>query len=139
MLAREVVSPHTPHLPAPKILLSNSCISITSKLIQNKRLQVYCFGHLQKTGGWGSYWLALSPAEGFATSAAEEAALRIAEGSRQVSSGLTIDCRLSANACLRQRRFLLPLRSGSNPIWHGARAVGINVRCCLPPERPWRP
>ena len=55
MFARGVVSLHTAHPPASKNLASNSRVSITYKLIQTKGLQVYCFGHLRKTGGWGSY------------------------------------------------------------------------------------
>ena len=100
MLAREVVSPRSAcperrqraHLPVPKTPASNSPISITYKLIQNTRLQVYCFGHLQKTGGWGSYR--------FAISVAEEHAMRIVEGPHQVSSSLTKNCQLSTNDCL---------------------------------------
>src|SRR5258705_6771837 len=42
------------HLPVPKIPAAKPCISITSKLIQIKRLQVLHFGHLRKTGGRGS-------------------------------------------------------------------------------------
>jgi hypothetical protein len=53
MFARGVVSLHTAHLPVPKTLKSKSRVSITSKLIQNKGLQVFCFGHLRKTGGRG--------------------------------------------------------------------------------------
>ena len=55
MFARGEVSLHTFHLPAQKIPTFKSRVSITSKVIQTKGLQVYCFGHLQKTGGWGSY------------------------------------------------------------------------------------
>jgi hypothetical protein len=45
------------HLPVPKNLASKSSVSTTSKLIENKRLQVLYFGHLRKTGGRGSYQL----------------------------------------------------------------------------------
>src|SRR5258707_225536 len=41
------------HLPVPKIPAAKPCISITSKLIEIKRLQVLHFGHLRKTGGEG--------------------------------------------------------------------------------------
>src|SRR5258705_12700311 len=41
------------HLPVPKIPAAKPCISLTSKLIQIKRLQVLHFGHLRKTGGEG--------------------------------------------------------------------------------------
>jgi hypothetical protein len=51
------------HLPALKTLTSNSRVSITSKLIQTKRLQLHYFGHLRKTGGRGSYWFAMSGSE----------------------------------------------------------------------------
>jgi hypothetical protein len=57
MFARGVLSPHTAQLPVPKTLATNSRISITSKLIQTKRLQVLYSGHLRKTGGRGSYQL----------------------------------------------------------------------------------
>src|SRR6266481_1921642 len=39
------------HLPVPKIPAANPCISLTSNLIEIKRLQVLHFGHLRKTGG----------------------------------------------------------------------------------------
>ena len=42
-------------LPVPKISSSKPCVSITSKVIENARLQVLYFGHLRKTGGRGSY------------------------------------------------------------------------------------
>ena len=42
------------HLPALKSLASKPCVSITSKLIEIKRLQVLYSGHLRKTGGRGS-------------------------------------------------------------------------------------
>jgi hypothetical protein len=57
MFARSVVSLHTTHLPVQKNLASKSCVSITSKLIETKGLQVLYFGHLRKTGGRGSYRL----------------------------------------------------------------------------------
>jgi hypothetical protein len=41
------------HLPVPKIPADKPCISLTSKLIEIKRLQVLHFGHLRKTGGRG--------------------------------------------------------------------------------------
>src|SRR5882762_3519270 len=41
------------HLPVPKIPAANPCISLTSNLIEIKRLQVLHFGHLRKTGGRG--------------------------------------------------------------------------------------
>src|SRR6267378_4785649 len=40
-------------LPVPKIPAAKPCISLTSNLIQIKRLQVLHFGHLRKTGGRG--------------------------------------------------------------------------------------
>src|SRR6266403_2736524 len=65
--ARGWACPHTAcpercrreHLPVPKIPAAKPCISITSNLIQIKRLQVLHFGHLRKTGGEGSSLLAL--------------------------------------------------------------------------------
>ena len=42
------------HLPAPKCLRAKSRVSATSKLTEIKGLQLYYFGHLRKTGGWGS-------------------------------------------------------------------------------------
>jgi hypothetical protein len=48
---------HTAQLPVPKNLAAKPRISITSKLIERKRLQVLYFGHLRKTGGRGSYRL----------------------------------------------------------------------------------
>src|SRR6267378_7238859 len=42
------------HLPVPKSLSAKSSVSVTSKLIQTKGLQVLHFGHLRKTGGRGS-------------------------------------------------------------------------------------
>jgi hypothetical protein len=42
-------------LLVPKNLAVKPCISITSKLIENKTLQVLYFGHLRKTGGRGGW------------------------------------------------------------------------------------
>src|SRR6267378_5222353 len=61
MFARGVVSLHTAcpeqsrraHLSVQKTLASKSRVSITSKLIQTKGLQVLHSGHLRKTGGRG--------------------------------------------------------------------------------------
>jgi hypothetical protein len=55
--ARELLSLHTPPLLGRKSLKAKSRVSITSKLIQTKRLQVPYSGHLRKTGGRGSYRL----------------------------------------------------------------------------------
>src|SRR5882724_11753982 len=57
MFARGVLSLHTAPLSVPKTLATNSRISITSKLIQTKALQVLYSGHLRKTGGRRSYRL----------------------------------------------------------------------------------
>ena len=57
MFARGVAYLHTAQLPVPKSLAAKSCICPTSKLIQNKQLQLLHFGHLRKTGGRGSYRL----------------------------------------------------------------------------------
>src|SRR5882757_7378631 len=40
-------------LPVPKNLAAKPSVSITSKLIEIKRLQVLCSGHLQKNRGEG--------------------------------------------------------------------------------------
>ena len=53
MFARGWADLHTPHLSVPKTLASKSRLSITSKLIQIKGLQLQHFGHLRKTGGGG--------------------------------------------------------------------------------------
>jgi len=53
MFARGVAYPHTAHLPVQKSSASKSPVSITSKLIQTKGLQVLHSGHLRKTGGRG--------------------------------------------------------------------------------------
>src|SRR6266481_6368758 len=57
MLARGLFSLHTLPLLGRKSSLVKSRVSITSKLIETKPLQVLYFGHLRKTGGWGSYQL----------------------------------------------------------------------------------
>src|SRR5260221_12560921 len=57
MNARGWVSLHTPPPPVPKIPSAKPCVSLTSKLIDIKRLQVLYSGHLRKTGGRGSYQL----------------------------------------------------------------------------------
>ena len=51
---RGLVSLHTPPLLGRKPSSVNSRVSITSKLIEIKRLQLHYFGHLRKTGGRGS-------------------------------------------------------------------------------------
>src|SRR5258708_1838561 len=58
MFARGVLSLHAAPLSVPKTPASNSRVSITSKLIDTKRLQVLHSGHLRKTGGRGSYQFA---------------------------------------------------------------------------------
>src|SRR5882762_385717 len=57
MLARKLFSLSSAQLPDPKTPASKSPVSITSKLIQTKALQVLYSGHLRKTGGRGSYRL----------------------------------------------------------------------------------
>jgi hypothetical protein len=57
MFARGWACLHTAQLPVPKNPAAKPCVSITSKLIESKRLQVLYFGHLRKTGGRGSYRL----------------------------------------------------------------------------------
>jgi hypothetical protein len=57
MVARGWVSLHTPPLLGRKPSSVKSRVSITSKLIEIKRLQVLYSGHLRKTGGGGSYRL----------------------------------------------------------------------------------
>ena len=53
--ARGVLPLQTVQLAVPKTLATNSRVPITSKLIENKPLQVLHSGHLRKTGGRGSY------------------------------------------------------------------------------------
>jgi hypothetical protein len=55
MFARGLVSLHTPPPLGRKPSSVKSRVSITSKLIQTKGLQVHYFGHSRKTGGRGSY------------------------------------------------------------------------------------
>jgi hypothetical protein len=57
MFARGWACLHTAQLPVPKHSAAKPYISITSKLIESKRLQVLYFGHLRKTGERGSYRL----------------------------------------------------------------------------------
>jgi hypothetical protein len=54
MFARGWECLHTERHLVPKIPAAKPCVSISSKLIEIKRLQVLYFGHLRKTGGWGS-------------------------------------------------------------------------------------
>ena len=61
MFARGVVYLHAAHLPVPKTLSAKSSVSISSKLIEIKGLQLQHFGHLRKTGGRGSYRLVHTP------------------------------------------------------------------------------
>src|SRR5258708_34407234 len=57
MFVRRWVCLEMAHLPVPKSLAAKPCVSITSKVIGNTRLQVLYFGHLRKTGGRGMYRL----------------------------------------------------------------------------------
>ena len=57
MFARGVVYLHVAHLPVPKNLAAKSSVSLSSKLIEIKGLQLQHFDHLRKTGGRGSYRL----------------------------------------------------------------------------------
>jgi hypothetical protein len=57
MFARGLVPLHTPPLLGRKSSSVKSRVSITSKLIEIKGLQLQHFGHLRKTGGRGSYRL----------------------------------------------------------------------------------
>src|SRR5258708_40203514 len=61
MFARGKVLLYTALPPAPKSLAAKHSVSAPSKLIETKRLQVHSFGHLRKTGGWGSYRLVHNP------------------------------------------------------------------------------
>jgi|SRR5882724_5999274 len=54
MFARGLDSLHTLPILGRKSFAAKSRVSITSKLIENKRFQVLYFGHLRKTGGRGS-------------------------------------------------------------------------------------
>jgi len=53
MFARGLVSLHTPPLLGQKPSPVKSCVSISSKLIEIKGLQLQYFSHLRKTGGRG--------------------------------------------------------------------------------------
>ena len=53
MFARGWAYLYTAPPPVPKNPAAKPCVSITSKLIQTKGLQVLYFGHLRKTGGRG--------------------------------------------------------------------------------------
>jgi hypothetical protein len=57
MFARGLVSLHAPPLLGRKPSSVKSRVSISSKLIETKGLQLHHFGHLRKTGGRGSYQL----------------------------------------------------------------------------------
>jgi hypothetical protein len=57
MFARGLVSLHAPPLLGRKSFEAKSRVSISSKLIEIKGLQLHYFGHLRKTGGRGSYRL----------------------------------------------------------------------------------
>jgi hypothetical protein len=57
MFARGWACLHTARLLVPKIPAAKPCVSISSKLIENKRFQALYFGHLRKTGGRGSHRL----------------------------------------------------------------------------------
>jgi hypothetical protein len=63
------------HLLVPKTPAAKPRVSISSKLIENTRLQILYFGHLRKTGGRGSYQLPicrpLFPPHSFTLSAGE--------------------------------------------------------------------
>src|SRR5882762_4281462 len=61
MLARGLVSLHIPPLLGRNPSSVKSRISITSKLIEIKGLQLHYFGHLRKTGGRGEYRLVHTP------------------------------------------------------------------------------
>jgi hypothetical protein len=127
MFARGVVSLHTAHLPVPKTLTSKSRVSITYKLIQNKGLQVYYFGHLGKTGGRGSYRMVhttqhpaeLRPRNPVRPSQKRTSPLPAASANLCALSASALEfdfvrsslsaavCRLSANGCLLSPLFLL--------------------------------
>jgi|ERR1700676_5377822 len=57
MFARGKASLHTPPLLGRKSFEAKSRVSTTSKLVENKRLQVLYSHHLRKTGGRGRYRL----------------------------------------------------------------------------------
>src|ERR1700675_1007690 len=52
MFARRLVSLHAAQLPVQKTLATNSRVSISSKRIETKGLQLLHSGHLRKTGGY---------------------------------------------------------------------------------------
>jgi hypothetical protein len=61
MFARGIVPLHTPPLLGRKSFAAKPRVSISSKPIEIKGLQLHYFGHLQKTGGRGSYRLVHTP------------------------------------------------------------------------------
>ena len=64
-LARGLVCLHSPPLLGRKTSSAKSRDSITSKVIENTRLQVLLFGHLRKRGGRGSYQFATNTRRSF--------------------------------------------------------------------------
>jgi hypothetical protein len=61
MFARGVVYLDAAHLPVPKSSAAKSSVSVSSKLIEIKGLQILHFGHLRKTGGGVTGWYTPRP------------------------------------------------------------------------------
>ena len=134
MFARGLVSLDTPPLLGRKPTSINPRVSITYKLIQNKRLQLHYFSHLRKTGGRGSYRLVHTthhPAELRATAPVRSSQRRtppLPAASANLcalsasaldfvfvpSSLSAVDCRLSAN-CRASKPFVSPTYKVSVP------------------------
>jgi hypothetical protein len=129
-----LVTLHTPPLLGRKPSSVKSRVSITSKLIEIKALQVLYFGHLRKTGGSGSYRLVhatqhpaeLRPRDPGRPSQKRTAPLSTTSANLCVLSASALDfvfvrsslsaadCRLSANGCLLSPLF--PLHTRSCPV-----------------------
>ena len=115
MFARGLVSLHTPPLLGRKLSSVKSRISITYKLIQNKRLQLHYFGHLRKTGGRGSYRmvhtanLPVRKPRGTKSNLSRTLALSVLrEGYGMPGGGVLL-------ACPERSRRVIPIRRASKP------------------------
>ena len=119
MFARGVLSLHTacpersrraplsvPKTPAPK-----SPVSITSKLIETKALQVLYFGHLRKTGGGGSYQFAKKHLACSSTLRATEHGPQVLYNSPACPELVKWVTHSDTQTLLERTRFIVPLLS----------------------------
>jgi len=114
------------HLPDPKSLAAKSSVSISSKLIEIKGLQLHYFGHLRKTGGEGE--LSAGTHQSHSAFCSSSTSFTSSTSFSSISSPLS----LSSHSTARLLLYTFPERNLMvSPLFQGARPAGMSplYRC----------